>query len=139
MAGGRFEVALVPQEDPQSYGAETVEFLVAGHAGSTPRPLAKVASGGELSRLALASAVTSAQSAGAASAAGAAPDGAAQPGVASTVTAHAGVGTLIFTHEVPGPRNFLTRRMFLAGVDGVFPGTVVLGEDGMRFSLPPKS
>ena len=62
MAGGRFDVALVAQEQPQSYGAETVEFLVAGHAGSTPRPLAKVASGGELSRLALAIAVTAAQS-----------------------------------------------------------------------------
>jgi DNA repair protein RecN (Recombination protein N) len=37
-----------------------VELLVAGHAGSTPRPLAKVASGGELSRLALAIAVTTA-------------------------------------------------------------------------------
>jgi len=61
MAGGRFDVALVAQEQPQSYGAETVEFLVAGHAGSTPRPLAKVASGGELSRLALAIAVTTAQ------------------------------------------------------------------------------
>ena len=62
MAGGRFDVALVAQDAPQSYGAETVEFLVAGHAGSTPRPLAKVASGGELSRLALAIAVTAAQS-----------------------------------------------------------------------------
>jgi DNA repair protein RecN (Recombination protein N) len=62
MAGGRFDVALVPQDGPQSYGAESVEFLVAGHAGSTPRPLAKVASGGELSRLALAIAVTAAQS-----------------------------------------------------------------------------
>jgi len=62
MAGGRFDVALVPQDAPQSYGAESVEFLVAGHAGSTPRPLAKVASGGELSRLALAIAVTAAQS-----------------------------------------------------------------------------
>jgi DNA repair protein RecN (Recombination protein N) len=37
---------------------------VAGHAGSTPRPLAKVASGGELSRLALAIAVTTVQAAG---------------------------------------------------------------------------
>jgi DNA repair protein RecN (Recombination protein N) len=63
MAGGRFDVALLAQASPQSYGAETVEFLVAGHAGSTPRPLAKVASGGELSRLALAIAVTAAQSA----------------------------------------------------------------------------
>ncbi|MCR5865693.1 DNA repair protein RecN [Aquincola sp. J276] len=60
MGGGRFEVALLPQEAPQSYGLETVEFRVAGHAGSTPRALAKVASGGELSRLALAIAVTTA-------------------------------------------------------------------------------
>lgn len=58
MGGGRFEVALQPLDAPQSFGAESVEFLVAGHAGSTPRPLAKVASGGELSRIALAIAVT---------------------------------------------------------------------------------
>lgn len=62
MAGGRFEVTLVPQEAPQSFGLESVEFLVAGHAGSTPRPLVKVASGGELSRIALAVAVTTSQS-----------------------------------------------------------------------------
>jgi DNA repair protein RecN (Recombination protein N) len=61
MAGGRFEVALQPQESPQAWGLESAEFLVAGHAGSTPRPLAKVASGGELSRLALAIAVTTAR------------------------------------------------------------------------------
>jgi DNA repair protein RecN (Recombination protein N) len=61
MAGGSFEVALLPQAEPQAYGQEGVEFRVAGHAGSTPRPLAKVASGGELSRLALAIAVTTAQ------------------------------------------------------------------------------
>ena len=64
MAGGRFEVALLPQEEPQAYGLEAAEFRVAGHAGSTPRALAKVASGGELSRLALAIAVTTAQGAG---------------------------------------------------------------------------
>ena len=58
MAGGRFDVALTPLAAPQSQGLESVEFLVAGHAGSTPRPLGKVASGGELSRLALAIAVT---------------------------------------------------------------------------------
>jgi len=58
MAGGRFEIALTAQESPQSFGLESAEFLVAGHAGSTPRPLAKVASGGELSRIALAIAVT---------------------------------------------------------------------------------
>jgi DNA repair protein RecN (Recombination protein N) len=58
MAGGRFDVALLPQPQPQSFGLENVEFQVAGHAGATPRALAKVASGGELSRLALAIAVT---------------------------------------------------------------------------------
>ncbi len=58
MAGGRFELALTALEPPQSCGLEAAEFLVAGHAGSTPRPLAKVASGGELSRIALAIAVT---------------------------------------------------------------------------------
>ncbi|HIV72105.1 MAG TPA: DNA repair protein RecN [Candidatus Aquabacterium excrementipullorum] len=65
MAGGRFEVALTAQPEPQAYGLESAEFLVAGHAGSTPRPLGKVASGGELSRLALAIAVTTSQQAGA--------------------------------------------------------------------------
>ncbi len=61
MAGGRFEVALLPQDEAQAYGLEAAELRVAGHAGSTPRALAKVASGGELSRLALAIAVTTAQ------------------------------------------------------------------------------
>lgn len=53
MGGGRFEIALNPCE-PGSFGQEQVEFLVAGHAGSAPRPLAKVASGGEMARIALA-------------------------------------------------------------------------------------
>jgi len=53
MAGGRFAVALNPCE-PASYGLEQVEFMVAAHPGSAPRPLAKVASGGELARIALA-------------------------------------------------------------------------------------
>ncbi|MEX8519879.1 MAG: DNA repair protein RecN [Leptothrix sp. (in: b-proteobacteria)] len=61
MAGGRFEIALEPLAEPQAHGLEAIEFLVAGHAGSTPRPLAKVASGGELSRIALAIAVTTSQ------------------------------------------------------------------------------
>ncbi len=59
LAGGRFEVALVESE-PTSAGAERVEFLVAGHAGTTPKPLAKVASGGELARISLAIAVIAA-------------------------------------------------------------------------------
>jgi DNA repair protein RecN (Recombination protein N) len=56
MSGGRFEVALNPCE-PAVYGLEQVEFLVAGHTGVAPRPLAKVASGGELARISLAIAV----------------------------------------------------------------------------------
>jgi DNA repair protein RecN (Recombination protein N) len=58
MQGGRFEVALEKTEAPSAFGLEEVAFLVAGHAGSTPRPVGKVASGGELSRIALAIAVT---------------------------------------------------------------------------------
>ncbi len=61
MAGGRFEIAFAPQAERQSFGLESAEFLVAGHEGSTPRPLARVASGGELSRIALAIAVTTSQ------------------------------------------------------------------------------
>ncbi|HJV74855.1 MAG TPA: DNA repair protein RecN [Noviherbaspirillum sp.] len=53
MAGGRFEVMLNPCE-PASYGVEQVEFMVAGHVGTSLRPLAKVASGGELARISLA-------------------------------------------------------------------------------------
>jgi len=60
MAGGAFEVALLKLDTPQSWGLEAVELRVAAHPGSTPRALAKVASGGELSRLALAIAVTTA-------------------------------------------------------------------------------
>ena len=85
MAGGRFEVALLPQDEPQSFGLESVELRVAGHAGSTPRALAKVASGGELSRLALAIAVTTAGAAGAAEA----PD-------AGAASLRGGAPTLIF-------------------------------------------
>ena len=54
MDGGRFEVALVPVAAPASYGAEQVEFRVAGHPKQPLGPLARVASGGELSRIALA-------------------------------------------------------------------------------------
>lgn len=53
MSGGRFEIALNACE-PAAHGVEQVEFLVAGHAGTTPRSLAKVASGGELARISLA-------------------------------------------------------------------------------------
>lgn len=53
MAGGRFDIALHPCE-PAAYGLDQVEFMVAAHAGTAPRALAKVASGGELARISLA-------------------------------------------------------------------------------------
>ncbi|SNS39524.1 DNA replication and repair protein RecN [Noviherbaspirillum humi] len=53
MAGGRLEIALNACE-PAGYGLEQVEFMVAAHAGTTARALAKVASGGELARISLA-------------------------------------------------------------------------------------
>lgn len=61
MQGGRFEVQLHTLEAPAQHGLEEVSFLVAGHEGSTPRPVGKVASGGELSRIALAIAVTTSE------------------------------------------------------------------------------
>ncbi len=61
MSGGQFEVALETAPAPQSFGLESAEFLVAGHAGTTPRPLGKVASGGELSRIALSVAVVTSE------------------------------------------------------------------------------
>ncbi len=61
MQGGRFDVQLQALPEPAAHGVESVAFLVAGHEGSTPRPVGKVASGGELSRIALAIAVTTSQ------------------------------------------------------------------------------
>ena len=61
MQGGRFEVQLDKVEHPTASGLEAVQFLVAGHPGSTPRAVGKVASGGELSRIALAIAVTTSE------------------------------------------------------------------------------
>jgi len=61
MQGGRFEVTLISLEQAAQHGLEDIQFLVAGHAGSTPRPVGKVASGGELSRIALAIAVTTSE------------------------------------------------------------------------------
>jgi DNA repair protein RecN (Recombination protein N) len=54
MGGGTFEVALEPLAEGNAHGTEQVEFRVAGLAGTAPRPLAKVASGGEMSRISLA-------------------------------------------------------------------------------------
>src|SRR5689334_8800112 len=54
MAGGRCEIALTALPEPASHGAERIEFLVATHPKQPLGPLTRVASGGELSRLALA-------------------------------------------------------------------------------------
>ena len=54
MAGGRFEIALDALAEPAAYGMESVEFMVSANAGQPLRPLAKVVSGGELSRIGLA-------------------------------------------------------------------------------------
>jgi len=54
IAGGRLEVALRPIAAGSAHGNEAVELLVATNPGASPQPLAKVASGGELSRISLA-------------------------------------------------------------------------------------
>jgi DNA repair protein RecN (Recombination protein N) len=54
MAGGRFSVSLTKPPEPGAGGLEEVEFEVASHPSLPLRPLAKVASGGELSRISLA-------------------------------------------------------------------------------------
>jgi DNA repair protein RecN (Recombination protein N) len=54
MPDGRFSVLLIGRDEPTAEGAEDVEFRVALNVGHEDRPLARVASGGELSRVMLA-------------------------------------------------------------------------------------
>ena len=63
MPGGRFEVNLAPlaKDEYTAYGLERVEFLVSANPGQPVKPLNKVASGGELSRISLALQVATAQ------------------------------------------------------------------------------
>ncbi|OHC67558.1 MAG: DNA repair protein RecN [Rhodocyclales bacterium RIFCSPLOWO2_02_FULL_63_24] len=61
MAGGRFEIALEALPEGASSGLESIEFLVSANAGQPLRALAKVASGGELSRIGLALQVIASQ------------------------------------------------------------------------------
>ena len=63
LASGRFEVALLSLAEGAAYGLEQVEFRVGGLAGQEAKPLAKVASGGELSRISLAIQVLTSRSA----------------------------------------------------------------------------
>ena len=53
MQGGRFEAGLTPRA-AAAHGVEDIEFRVSPHAGQSVKPLAKTASGGELSRIGLA-------------------------------------------------------------------------------------
>ncbi|WP_263144759.1 DNA repair protein RecN [Pseudomonas sp. RIT-PI-AD] len=63
MPGGRLSIELrdLPEGDPQPQGLEVVEFLVSANPGQPLKALAKVASGGELSRISLAIQVITAQ------------------------------------------------------------------------------
>jgi len=61
MQGGNFVVALLSVAEGNAYGLETIEFQVAANPGVPPRSLAKVASGGELSRISLAIQVATSQ------------------------------------------------------------------------------
>ena len=63
LASGSFEVALLPMVAGTVHGLELLEFRVSGLAGSEARPLAKVVSGGELSRISLAIQVVTSRSA----------------------------------------------------------------------------
>ena len=56
MGACRFEIAVTPVsgKDPSPHGTEQIEFMVATNPGATPGPLARIASGGELSRISLA-------------------------------------------------------------------------------------
>lgn len=61
MEGGQFEVSITRLPEPFAHGMDDVMFLVAGHPGMTPKPIGKVASGGELSRISLAISVTTSE------------------------------------------------------------------------------
>ena len=129
MAGGRFEVALLPQDEPQAWGLETVELRVAGHAGSTPRPLAKVASGGELSRLALAIAVTTAQGAAGAvttaqGAAGAVTTAQGAAGAVTTAQGAAGANTTAGTDTIATAGDAAMPTLIFDEIDAGVGGTV---------------
>jgi len=57
---------------------------------------------------------------------------------AGKVAKEANAKKLVFNHIVPPVTNFLVKRIFLDGVDDVYDGDIVMGEDGMEFILEPK-
>ncbi len=62
MTGGRFAITLQSRDKPSAHGLESIEFMVSANPGQPLRPLSKVASGGELSRISLAIQVIAARS-----------------------------------------------------------------------------
>jgi len=56
MPGGVFQVGLTAREEDaaRSWGLDQIEFLISANPGQAPQSLAKIASGGELSRMSLA-------------------------------------------------------------------------------------
>jgi DNA repair protein RecN (Recombination protein N) len=62
MSSATFQASLLACDKPQPFGLEEAEFLIATNKGQPARPLAKIASGGELSRISLAIQVITAQS-----------------------------------------------------------------------------
>lgn len=61
MQGSRFEIAVTRENSPASHGLDSIEFQVAPHESAPARSIAKVASGGELSRISLALQVVTSQ------------------------------------------------------------------------------
>ena len=54
MENGRCVIEVVPEQEPSSHGRDNISYLVSANPGQAPKTLAKVASGGELSRISLA-------------------------------------------------------------------------------------
>lgn len=56
MQGATFDISIVPRDDgePGRHGMEDIDFLISTNPGQAPRPLNRIASGGELSRISLA-------------------------------------------------------------------------------------
>jgi len=63
----------------------------------------------------------------------------ATPVQAAETAKEAGARMLVLTHLVPSPANAIVRRQFMAGVSDAWDGEVILGEDGMHFTLPKES
>jgi len=63
----------------------------------------------------------------------------ASPLEVAAIAASAKVETLVFTHLVPAPNTPQIEQAFTRGVSDIFKGKVVLGTDGMRFDLPPRT